>query len=116
MLKHSALLFSTAALMAVSSNLVIQPDAQAKGKGKARPRTGHAYLVPPPPAYAPSILPEMRRSQQAHPTGTTNRLVEEADASEAQPEQAPKYIYSTTGQEPKAVKQNRYVTIWNSKS
>ncbi len=79
-------------------------------------RQGHAYLVPPPPAYAPSILPELRR-QASHPTGTNSRVIEEADASQAEStEAAKKYIYSTNGQEPKAVRQNKYVTIWNSKS
>ena len=115
MLKHSALLLSTAALLATSSNLLVQDADMAKGKA-ARSRQGHAYLVPPPPAYAPSILPELRR-QASHPTGTNSRVIEEADASQAEStEAAKKYIYSTNGQEPKAVRQNKYVTIWNSKS
>lgn len=119
MLKQSALLLSTAALLATSSNVIFENSAEAKGKARARARSGHAYLVPPPPAYAPSILPTSARGgygYQAHPSGTSNRLVVEEDGAQAQtetPDTSSKYIYTRGGNDPKAVRPNKYVTYWN---
>jgi hypothetical protein len=55
-LRKTVFLLSTATLLACCINI----DAQSvEAKNKSGARRG-AYLVPPPPAYAPSILPMMR--------------------------------------------------------
>lgn len=69
-------MLSTAALLACCIN-IDAPSAEAKSKSGAR---RGAYLVPPPPAYAPSILPMMRGA-----SGTTaySREVIVEDTAEA---------------------------------
>ena len=79
--------------------------AQAKTK-KKRSAASHAYLVPPPPAYQPSILPELQG---------------QGDAVQAQTSDTPenhwsKYIYVRPGATaPNGVQANKYVKSWNNK-
>lgn len=95
---------------------------EAQAKNTSRKAQGHSYLVPPPPAYAPSILPELQRRGQAasHPSGT--QVVQETDATEekGEAEQTKTYVktYANNGtvkeeNVSKAVRRNKYVTYWN---
>jgi len=71
---------------------------------------GKSYLVPPPPPYAPSILPELAYARRHH-----GRHV----AAAQQPEKVEsKYVklgvQAAEGYEdPEPVKTNKYVTYWN---
>ncbi|CAN5202865.1 hypothetical protein BH11CYA1_BH11CYA1_32290 [soil metagenome] len=56
MLRKTFFLLSTAALLVCGISL---EASSVEAKSKSGARRG-AYLVPPPPAYAPSILPMMR--------------------------------------------------------
>lgn len=117
MARKSALLLSIAALLATSANVLTQ-EVQAKNTGhKAQ---GHAYLVPPPPAYAPSILPELQRRGQttSHPSGTqqATEITEEQGEVEETKTYVRNYANNGTTKEEKAskaVRQNKYVTYWN---
>jgi hypothetical protein len=91
-------------------------DGAALAKGKQTSKTkktshiAHSYFVPPPPAYSPSMLPELQRQTQVAATTeeTTDKLVE-GDSSD-------KYVKAKDGyQDPKAVRTNKYVTYWNQK-
>ncbi|MCA9801275.1 MAG: hypothetical protein KC777_04780 [Cyanobacteria bacterium HKST-UBA02] len=69
-------------------------------------------LVPPPPAYAPSILPEIVYSRYRH---RNHRKVETAEESK-EPKASDtysKHFYTREGDEdPEPVKPNKYVTYW----
>jgi hypothetical protein len=83
--------------------------AKAKQVSKTH-KTSHSYFVPPPPAYAPSILPEQQRQTQAAAT------TDEAVVKLAEGDSADKYVKAKDGyQDPRAVRTNRYVTYWNQK-
>jgi hypothetical protein len=76
-------LLSTAALLALCIN-VSATSVEAKGRlGRG------AYLVPPPPAYAPSILPSLNR---AHGTIAYSREVVTEEANAEQAEAKPVYV------------------------
>lgn len=84
--------------------------AQAKTKAHKRTQSHHhrygTYLVPPPPAYMPSILPELQASAAT-------------DGAEAPKPENPykKYVYTKDGHDdPPPVQPNKYVTYWNKKS
>lgn len=115
MRNYNAMLLSVAALLATTSNVIVSPDALAKGKTTHR-RASHAYLVPPPPAYAPSILPDMRRYQSANYTSSNSRVVDtEGQAIETKSAASNVRTYgSSNSQESKGVRVNKYVTNWNS--
>jgi len=87
-------------------------DGAALAKGKQTTKTrrsGHSYFVPPPPAYAPSILPEMQRQSQALVADETTEKIADNETSD-------KYVRAKDGyQDPKAVRTNKYVTYWNQK-
>ncbi len=70
---------------------------------------GKSYLVPPPPPYAPSILPELAYAR--HHRGFKHAAHQEPEKVES------KYIklgvQSAEGYEdPEPVKPNKYVTYW----
>jgi hypothetical protein len=70
---------------------------------------GKSYLVPPPPPYAPSILPELAYAR--HHRGFKHAVHQEPEKVES------KYIklgvQSAEGYEdPEPVKPNKYVTYW----
>jgi len=69
-------------------------------------------LVPPPPAYAPSILPEIVYSRYRH---RNHHKVETADENK-EPKASDtysKHFYTREGDEdPEPVKPNKYVTYW----
>jgi|SRR5215471_4673896 len=93
-------LLSLAIFLVSGSSLLAPGEAHAK-KSKSRSYS-YRYLVPPPPAYMPSILPELQgrgRTQIA-----------------AKPKQDPvkKYIYTAPGYEDaKPIRANKNVTYWN---
>lgn len=77
-----------------------QQKQKTQSTSKYRYRT---YLVPPPPAYMPSILPELKGLRNGEPAKPHNPYR--------------KYIYSRQGHEdPPPVQPNKYVTYWHSKS
>jgi hypothetical protein len=43
----------------IASGLTVAQNAPAEAKSRKRSNPGH-YLIPPPPAYMPSILPELK--------------------------------------------------------
>jgi len=96
------------ALVLVAALLAISPPAPAKDttaskaqKSKSR-GNGH-WLVPPPPAFMPSILPELYYKNGG------GKLAHKPK------DRLKKYFYTREGYEdPKPVKTNRYVTYWNS--
>ncbi|MBK9145951.1 MAG: hypothetical protein IPM23_26065 [Candidatus Melainabacteria bacterium] len=83
---------------------------------KRASRSGKKYrasgLVPPPPAYAPSILPEIVYSRYRH---RNHHKVETADENK-EPKASDtysKHFYTREGDEdPEPVKPNKYVTYW----
>ncbi len=72
---------------------------------------GKSYLIPPPPPYAPSILPELAYAR--------SRGYRKVKQEQAQPEKVESH-YSKVGvqavegyEDPEPVKTNKYVTYWN---
>lgn len=60
-----------------------------------------SVLVPPPPAYMPSILPELKLTQKREAPKPVNQVM--------------KYVYTREGYEdPPPVKANEHVTYWNN--
>lgn len=110
MRKQNALLLSVA-LLATIGNVIVPQDAEARGKSVRR-RAANTYLVPPPPAYAPSIMPA-RYQTNAYAHSTNTRLV---DTDGQAVESKSSNIVRTYGsaQNDKAVRVNKYVTNWNS--
>ena len=84
---------------------MLAPEAvHAKKSTKSRSYS-YRYLVPPPPAYMPSILPELQAR------GATDL------AAKPKQDSVKKYIYTAPGYEDaKPVRANRNVTYWNRKS
>jgi hypothetical protein len=102
------------AALALMTAPVFDSAALAKGKqSAAKKRVAHSYFVPPPPAYSPSILPELQRQAPVQATSTdeaSDKIVENEGDS------ADKYVKAKDGyQDPKAVRTNKYVTYWNQK-
>src|SRR5262245_25207277 len=94
-------LLSAGALL-VSGASIFAPDAAHAKKSLTSRSYSYRYLVPPPPAFMPSILPEL----QGH--GVTEIA--------AKPKQDPvkRYIYTAPGYEDaKPVRANKNVTYWN---
>jgi len=94
------------AISAALAALVFQP-AEAKTKAHKRQTSNQHrygnYLIPPPPAYTPSILPELQATAGAEPPKPVNPYK--------------KYVYTREGHdEPPPVQPNKYVTYWNKKS
>ncbi len=87
----------------LASGTLVLHSGEAHGKKTAKPRSySYKYLVPPPPAYMPSILPELQAGGSHDPA--------------AKPKQDPvkKYIYTAPGYEDaKPVRANKNVTYWN---
>lgn len=114
------LVLPTGALAATKSG-ASTAQAAAKSKTKSshaadrRKRHMSSRLVPPPPAYMPSILPELYYR---------GPLAEEEEEEAADSEVAPakpknpyaKYFYSRDAAPPKAVKARSGVTTWSSGS
>jgi len=71
---------------------------------------GKNFLVPPPPPYTPSMLPELQYAR--YNPGATQRAESAEDGSPYS-----KYVYTRSGYEPpKPVQPNKYVTYWAPKS
>jgi len=85
----------------------LNAECPALAKGKAHSSHG-SYLVPPPPPYQPSILPEYAMSR-------TSYAAQSQIASATKPVQPySKYIYTrNVADAPTAVQSNKYVTVWN---
>jgi hypothetical protein len=102
-------------LIAGVSLLPAAPPASAKAKHhkqthaiQPHSKRYNSYLVPPPPAYMPSILPELQTAENPDPV----------DPVEPEKPANPykKYVYTREGHEDPAPKQpNKYVTYWNNK-
>jgi hypothetical protein len=91
------------ALLAVPTSAKTKAHKQIKA---SHGRLNTTYLVPPPPAYMPSILPELK-------TAENTESVE--PAKPVNPYK--KYVYTKEGHEgPPPVQPNKYVTYWNKKS
>lgn len=76
---------------------------KSKSRTSAKPR-----LVPPPPPYAPSILPELAYGRKS----SVNTSEEEDDDKPKNP--YAKYIYHRDQAKiPTPVKPNKYVTYWD---
>jgi|SRR5277367_4122724 len=70
---------------------------------------GKNFLVPPPPPYTPSMLPEL---QYGHYSQSSQRNESAEDGSPYS-----KYVYTRSGYEaPKPVQPNKYVTYWANKT
>lgn len=82
---------------------VAAPEAQCKASKSSK---GKNYLVPPPPAYAPSILPELAYSRYSGKKKPVAKVEEEKPYS--------KYVFTRSGYEIRAKKQNPYVTYWTN--
>lgn len=87
-------------------------EAKAKKKSsqhrKNRKISGHNFLVPPPPPYAPSIMPELHMM--------ANRGLPKQAKKEAPKDEYPysKYIYTAKKADaPRSVKLNHTTTVWN---
>ena len=109
---RKAAMIVTAGLAALA---VLSIPALAKSKAahkhhltqQSQPKRYSGYLIPPPPAYSPTILPELQTAQ--------------ANSAEAEPPkpESPykKYVYTREGNEdPKPHQPNKYVTYWHPKS
>lgn len=74
---------------------------------------GKSYLVPPPPPYAPSILPEIA---YRHARGYRKPAAAEAQVEKVESAYAKVGVQAAEGYEdPEPVKKNPYVTTWNNK-
>lgn|GEM_PF-1034266 len=106
--KHVCLM----AALALVTLPVCDGAALAKGKQTTKTRRAHSYFVPPPPAYSPSILPEVQYQTNNQSANSGDELTEKIVETDS----ADKYVKAKEGyQDPKAVRTNKYVTYWNQK-
>gem|GEM_PF-765102 len=110
MLRKSIFLLSTAALLACCIN--INPSSvEAKGKGHRG-----AYLVPPPPAYAPSILPaSVARNSGliAYSREVVPEATESTDAANAEAKPVHIKVYGPSSQIIKPTASRKGVSFYN---
>jgi hypothetical protein len=128
----AAIVFSTnvaVAAPAVSHSVKVSAKTSASGQSTVGARTKknqaarrhstrrhtRAWLIPPPPAYMPSILPELY-SRQA-----TRAVQEETEVAEDGELRAPenpykKYIHTPAGDAPQPVQSRKGVTTWSQRS
>ena len=108
-LKNFAALASIAVLASVLNLTASDQVASAKTKKATAQRASRSYFVPPPPAYAPSIMPEMSRFY-----GNDVEADAEIDTVQTPQSHWSKYIYVRNGYAaPQSVSPNKYVTNWN---
>ncbi|MBY0552341.1 MAG: hypothetical protein K2W95_33990 [Candidatus Obscuribacterales bacterium] len=106
----------TASGRAVLSVAQRHPAAVTKSTAKspARKATRRVYrsarLVPPPPAYMPSILPELYYRQ--HTQQQAPAVADAALGEEAPEEPMKKYFYSATDEDVKPLQQRSGVSTW----
>ena len=80
-----------------------QPQKTHQKTQTGQTRSSGSWLVPPPPAFMPSILPELYYQKG------NGKLAHKPK------DRLKRYFYTREGYEdPKPVKTNRYVTYWNS--
>lgn len=88
--------------------------ARSTAKAPVRRTTGRVYrsarLVPPPPAYMPSILPELYYRQ--HVQQQAPAVADAALGEEAPEEPMKKYFYSATDEDVKPLQQRSGVSTW----
>jgi len=99
---------------AKATHKVVAKSTAKHAKRRIAHRGKGSYLIPPPPPYAPSILPELA---YARARGYKKKAVEatvpdkEADSRTYHEKVG---VQSVDGyEEPEPVKQNKYVTYWN---
>lgn len=111
-LQTAAIAAPSAAQKQTSSKLSVnsqKPSTAQKSKKKAAPRKIARGFVPPPPAYMPSILPELYYKHDA----------DEAEIDEAEEKPVKKvnpyakYFYSSSNEVPKAVQARSGVSTWS---
>lgn len=74
---------------------------------------GSSYLVPPPPPYSPSILPELAYARLHHKSVKPIQVAEEATAEEDEKSS----VWEASGHESdKGTQTNKGVMVWNRKS
>jgi hypothetical protein len=105
--KNFLLAMSSTGFLFATIALISDQPAMAKGSKSSHVARG-AYLVPPPPPYQPSVLPEYSL------TGTTSSAQTIASA-EVKPEQRySKYIYvRNSADAPRVVHSKSGVTSWS---
>jgi hypothetical protein len=106
-----------------TTNSVVRTTAGHKGKNRLAAEhkseqhkhskkiaySSKRWFVPPPPAYTPSMLPEMHYAPRTM----------DPPSVEAEADQTPysKYIYTRSGYDaPRRVQPNKYVTYWGNKT
>ncbi|MBX9692135.1 MAG: hypothetical protein K2Z81_07110 [Cyanobacteria bacterium] len=112
-------LIGVAALSAGLLCAIITPQAISKTTSTAKKSTkahsvhgkklahrGKHHLVPPPPPYAPSILPEIAYAK--------SKGISLQQKETEPPNPWSKYVYTRAGYEIKAKKPNQYVTVWTN--
>lgn len=73
-----------------------------------------SYLVPPPPPYAPSILPELAYARARGYRKTTAAVADKQVVEDDKTYHEKVGVQAADGYEdPEPVKQNKYVTYWN---
>lgn len=90
----------------------VKRHAQGHSHRLASRHRGSGWLIPPPPAYMPSMLPEMyARGASVGPQSAS------AEDEEVKPENPyKKYIHNANGAAPEAVQSRKGVTIWTRRS
>lgn len=92
-----------AALLLAALFAAFAQAAEAKKSSRYRSHA-YRYLVPPPPAYMPSILPELKV------LAAREKVTQKRKADDP----AKKYVYTRAGYEdPRPVRPNKHITYWN---
>jgi hypothetical protein len=109
------------AFLALAAVVSLTTCEQAEGKARksSASRARGAYFVPPPPPYAPSILPENLHSYGygAAASATTTTAEDEEEAPKKPENPYRKYIFTPNENDtPHVVKTNKYVSVWGKSS
>lgn len=100
----------------LSSAVMLAPSADAAQKTRAKTRTGSAprrgsYFVPPPPAYAPSILSSIRGRHAQQSATVQSELVASEDEAQAEHKSSYDTHIKTYGvAAPRTTQSNSHVT------
>ncbi|MBX9670448.1 MAG: hypothetical protein K2X93_22800 [Candidatus Obscuribacterales bacterium] len=111
LISFSTISSTDASAAAIQGKTAAHKAAKKPVRKRIAYRSGKSYLIPPPPPYAPSILPELA---YARARGHRRAKHEPIQVEKVESHYSKVGVQAVEGYEdPEPVKTNKYVTYWN---